>query len=176
VIKSGGAFPLSDGKDTTTKNDYGTQQGSIFCGTCHNVHNGSVSPYLNHEPLDTNLSPYMPYGFCEECHDAESEEFKFVHNSHPIDRGPAYPNTAETWPELFYTGGDGCIGGVTEDGSGSGNIICLSCHNVHAAATSYEGKVTIPENSDKTHGFILVEDNNESTSGSDMCQDCHPFE
>jgi hypothetical protein len=175
VIKYGGVFPLSDGKGTVTKNDYGTQQDTIFCGTCHKVHNGRISPYLNHESTDVYLSPYKPYGFCEECHDAESNEFKFVHNSHPIDKAPNYSATAETWPELFYSGGSGCRGGVTLDESDSGEIICLTCHNVHAAATSHNGMV-IGKN-DNTHGFLLIKDNMlmSTPGGSDMCQGCHPF-
>ncbi|MGA1840369.1 MAG: hypothetical protein ACMUIU_07060 [bacterium] len=183
VIKYGETFPLSDGEGVDTKNDYGTKKDSIFCGTCHNVHDKTVSPYLNYD--DSPKSPYEPDGFCEECHDAESSQFNFVHNSHPIERGPAFPRTAETWPKLFYSGGGGCEDGIalaesdygTTNGSSDGNILCLTCHNVHAAATSHEGTLKIGD-SDKTHGFLLVKDNMlmEVPGGSDMCQGCHPFE
>jgi hypothetical protein len=174
-INYGGTFPKSDGEESDTKNDYGTAPNSIYCGTCHNVHDDRVSPYLNHEPLDLYLSPYAPYSFCEECHDAESAQFKFVHNSHPIDKGPNYPATAEKWPELYFSGESGCIGGVTLDKTDSGKIICLTCHNVHAAATNSEGEVsTSPNNTG--HGKLLVRDNLSTKEGSDLCKDCHNFE
>jgi hypothetical protein len=175
VIKDGGVYPLSDGTDTVTKNDYGTQEDSIFCGSCHNVHDSRAFPYLNHEPLDLNLSPYTPNSFCEECHDAESNQFKFVHNSHPIDKGPNYPKTAERWPELYYSGESGCKGGVTLDGSDSGEIICLTCHNVHAARTNWKGEISTDSN-DSNHGKLLVKDNFSTEGGSTICKECHPFD
>ncbi|MGA1840367.1 MAG: hypothetical protein ACMUIU_07050 [bacterium] len=168
VIKYGGTFPLSDGTGDVTKNDYGTIKDRIFCGTCHSVHDSRVSPYLNHRSSDLNLSPYAPYSFCEECHDAESDQLRFVHNSHPIDKGPN-PNlgskpTYAKWPELYYTGGSGCRGGVTY-GSDTGEIICLTCHNVHAAATNWKGGVSDINSSN--HGKLLVRDYYY------LCSDCH---
>ncbi|MGA1796593.1 MAG: hypothetical protein ACMUIL_12115 [bacterium] len=174
IIRAGGDFPLSDGEGTTTVNDYGTSAGSIYCGTCHNAHDGRVAPYLNHEPGDMNLSPYAPFGFCEYCHDAASDQLQFVHDSHPIDKGPRYPATAEKWPELYFSGGSGAKGGITADTTETGHIICLTCHNVHAAATTWQGEVsTDPGNTG--HGRLLVRDNIESTEGSDLCKDCHTF-
>jgi len=174
VIQVGGIFPLSDGDNPGTKNDYGTTSGSIYCGTCHNVHDGRVPPYLNHKKDDVNLSPYAPFSFCEYCHDAASEQFRFVHDSHPIDKGPRYPATAEKWPELYFSGGSGGKGGVTTDNTETGRIICLTCHNVHAAATTWKGGVTTdPDGSG--HGRLLVRDNLETGEGSDLCKGCHTF-
>jgi hypothetical protein len=176
IIEIGGAFPLSDGPDPArdTLDDYGTQTGTIYCGTCHNVHDGRVQPYLNHEPEDLNISPYVANSFCEYCHDAESSRFQFVHNSHPIDAGPNPPATISRWPLLYYSGGSGCAGGVTSDDTESGHIICLTCHNIHAAATNWKGGSASDPNRNE-HGKLLVIDNKSSDQGSDMCQDCHQF-
>jgi hypothetical protein len=124
--------------------------------------------------LDLYISPYAPYSFCEECHDAESDQLKFVHNSHPIDKGPNNRITADSWPVLYYSGESGCRGGVTQDGSDSGKIICLTCHNVHAAATNWKGGISIDPNS-SIHGKLLVKDNLSIEGGSAICKECHPF-
>ena len=175
VITYGGPFPLSDGQGTQTKNDYGTGPGIIYCGTCHNVHDHRVTPYLN-EPEGLSLSPYDPYSFCEYCHDAESSQFQFVHNSHPIDVGPNPPATESRWPDLYCSGKSGCEGGVTFNNNfdNDGPIICLTCHNIHAAATNWRGEVTTAPNTEG-HGKLLVKDNLSTEEGSDMCRDCHNF-
>ncbi|MGA1790412.1 MAG: hypothetical protein ACMUIM_02920, partial [bacterium] len=81
------------------------------------------------------------------------------------------------WPDLYFTGGSGCEGGVTFSNNSDGPIICLTCHNIHAAATdqnggiSKDGDTTDPEG----HGKLLVKDNLSTEEGSDMCRDCHNF-
>ena len=62
----GGILPISDGPGLFTLNDYGTQPGQIFCGSCHDVHDqlrNPEGPYLR-----GITSPYKPGGFCPECH------------------------------------------------------------------------------------------------------------
>ena len=172
-IKAGGVFPLSDGSGLKTKDDYGTQAGHIYCGSCHNVHDGRITPYLNHEEDDINLA--LDNGFCEACHDESQDgSGEFVAMSHPVNVAPNPPVTTEVWKTIYYDGGSGEVGGITgETGNNDGTVICLTCHNVHACATSYNGMVSGKPDDD--HGMLLVRDNKETDEGSDMCKDCHPF-
>jgi hypothetical protein len=171
-MKTGGVYPISDGPGSITLDDYGTEPGHIYCGSCHNVHNGMIKPYLNHAEGDINLA--LDNGFCEACHDEGGGSGEFVETSHPIDVGPDPPATASVWDSVYYQGGDGNPGGITggtEDEFGT--VLCLTCHNVHACITSYNGMV--PGKNDEDHGMLLVRDNKSTDEGSDMCQDCHPF-
>ncbi|MBN2374744.1 hypothetical protein JXL19_13250 [bacterium] len=180
VIIAGGEFPLSDGDEEgeeKTNNDYGSEPGAIFCGTCHRVHDTAAHPYLNYEQGEPK-SPYDSgeFGFCEHCHDAESARFKFVHKSHPIGKGPNPPATENKWEEIYCSGGSGCRGGITYPQSETGNMICLTCHNVHAAATDWKGDISSDSDSG-IHGKLLIRDNKSAGSeqGSDLCRDCHNF-
>ena len=179
-------FPVSDGKGPDIPNDYGSEEGQIFCGTCHDIHRGSNQPYLR-----SNLSPYEAYGFCEACHDQDD----FVRYTHPIDRGPNSdpmygPVTAEEFVDvyndgspIFSEGGSGKPGGITapyDPGQSKsllgtkGKLICLTCHNTHAAVTSKDGKTE--GDSSEVHGKLLVKDNFPTTAtgeGDELCRACH---
>jgi len=171
-IKAGAVYPLSDGDDETTLNDYGTQAGSIFCGTCHGVHDGRITPYLNHAANDDNLA--VDKGFCEACHDEGGGTGEFVQMSHPVNVDPNPPATSDDWLPVYYEGGSGALGGITgETANEQGTVVCLTCHNVHACVTSFDGHVDGA--SDAGHGMLLVKDNTSTDMGSDMCRDCHPF-
>ena len=137
------------------------------------MHDGIITPYLNHAEGDINLA--LDNGFCEACHDEGSGTGEFVEASHPIDVGPNPPATAEEWDTVYNQGGDGNPGGITGGTRDEfGTVLCLTCHNVHACVTSYDGKVSGTSGED--HGMLLVRDNKSTDEGSDMCQDCHPFE
>jgi hypothetical protein len=177
VLPGSDVFPLPDGTENETIDDYGAEAGNIYCGSCHNVHAQyeSQSPYLN-----SGKSPYVADGFCEACHDDDSDDF--VLNSHPIAKGPNNePSlgspTVPTFPDLYttWTTGNpssGKPGGIVTD---AGEVICLTCHNTHAAVTSWDGK-TATEKTLYFHGQILVKDNyvrQINPAGSEMCKDCH---
>ncbi|MGA1843392.1 MAG: cytochrome c3 family protein [bacterium] len=186
IIIDPNSFPVSDGGENGVPDDYGTQQGEIFCGTCHDVHTGSNRPYLR-----SQRSPYEANGFCEGCHDQDG----FLSTSHPIDRGPNFdprngPVTAETFEDtlwgygpVFSSGGSGKPGGITDpyDAAQStsllgtkGKVICLTCHNTHAARTSRRGEVS--GDSSMVHGKLLVMDNfptNSTEPGDELCRACH---
>jgi len=179
-------FPVSDGDEKGVTDDYGTLPGEIFCGTCHDVHKGTNRPYLR-----SQRSPYEANGVCEACHDQEG----FLSHSHPIDRGPNTdkrygPVTVESFEDLlwgygqvFSSGGSGNPGGITApyDAAKSssllgaqGKVICLTCHNTHAARTSRNGEM--PNDSRMVHGKLLVMDNfpsNSTEPGDELCRACH---
>ncbi|MBN2373708.1 hypothetical protein JXL19_07975 [bacterium] len=187
----GVGFPISDGQGTAVLDDYGTQAGQMYCGTCHDIHDNSTAPYIG-----SHSSPYQPNGLCEECHDKGGQ---FVSSSHPIGVGPnpdpsqggrtasEFVDTYNGKGYLFSQGGSGRPGGVTypfntqqeksTDG-GKGKVICLTCHNVHAAATSWQG-TTKTDTENQNHGKLLVKDNNAYrpllAPGSELCKACHPF-
>ncbi|MGA1864790.1 MAG: hypothetical protein ACMUHX_06975 [bacterium] len=180
-------FPVSDGNSPAVPNDYGSKEGQIFCGTCHDVHRATNRPYLR-----SNHSPYEVYGLCEECHEKDREF------SHPIGIGPninpaqgkptgtAFVDTYNGGGPLFSQGGSGRPGGITSPYDpvtgesilgGSGKVVCLTCHNVHAAVTSWEGGTKNDPNMD--HGHLLVKDNmrnrEQVNAGSELCKACHSF-
>ncbi len=188
-IQVGGKFPLSDGWMTSpsgspvegTVNDYGVDPGLIFCGTCHNVHDNCTnpgSPYLR-----GTSSPYMPMGFCEECH-TSSTSTMFIDPllNHPLGK-ETIPPTGDAGMAEFTAGLRGEKGGDSSNPSGGpfevGMIICLTCHSVHAASTTFDGHADFPRSlakvsSQGNHGKLLVMDNYSDSSGSDMCICCHP--
>lgn len=171
IIK--GVHPISDGTGISILNDYGTKAGHIFCGSCHNVHDSRKKPYLDHTHVAFDLS--LEDGFCESCHEYDSGAFG--HMSHPLYEGPREPATKGYWDTWFWQGGSGKPYGITGNGGGAvGSVICLTCHNVHAASTNWEG-ATSGDMDNHIHGKLLVKDNfpNTSEEGSDMCQDCHLF-
>ncbi|MGA1795876.1 MAG: cytochrome c3 family protein [bacterium] len=170
-VKPGGVYPLSDGPGLMTLNDYGTDAGRMYCGTCHTVHNGMIRPYLNHAEDDINLA--LDNGFCEECHDENHGSGRFLQFGHPMNKDPNPPSTEPVWDALYFQGGDGEPGGITGDvQNGEGTVICLTCHNIHASATSFDGRV--PGKADQGHGRLTVRENRMTDQGSDMCRDCHP--
>ncbi|MGA1867020.1 MAG: cytochrome c3 family protein [bacterium] len=187
-------FPLSDGESTEyVVDDYGTEKGQMYCGSCHDVHDPSRVPYLNY-PRDTQdeliKTAYEPYGFCEDCHNAGADgknhttSGEFIKTTHPIDEGPnnsrgdSFP-TVNSFPDIFQDGGSGTEGGVLYEG----RVICLTCHNVHAAETSWNGYVENDFDPWDTrlhnHGSLLVVDNMQNKSdhsaGSELCKTCHPI-
>lgn len=188
-------FPLADGKPGAAggiMDDYGTIKDRIYCGTCHDVHMNVKPPYLypfSIEPKDTG-SPYLAddpettgviEGFCEQCHcTAENPDPMSKVSTHPVgtDKKPSSKTDSE-WPEKFYGGKSGSDHGITLPNTKDGGVLCLSCHNVHAAATAWDGTVvgeTSPTSSDDKgpHGQILVLDNYSEAPGSNMCVECHP--
>ncbi|MEW5800800.1 MAG: cytochrome c3 family protein [bacterium] len=184
-IRVGGKFPLSDYNGFGTLDDYGVKQGLIYCGTCHDVHNNRTnlrSPYLR-----GTRSPYVAMGFCEECHTTPgSTMFIDPMLNHPLGRGPDLSPggaTSLTWLPEFTTGLSGEKGGVTFTPAGeapaAGRVICLTCHSVHAASTTFDGWADFPHSLNGVsalgnHGNLLVIDNYKDPSGSDMCIRCHP--
>ncbi|MEW5803687.1 MAG: dockerin type I repeat-containing protein [bacterium] len=191
-----GKFPLADGKPGAPggiMDDYGTAAGQIYCGTCHDVHNNQKPPYLY------QLSPYdvaSPYksddggsvvtsqaardGFCEQCHcSVDNPDPMHRGATHPVGKRvlPLPPKTVEKFTDIFFCGGSGLPYGITYSQSGGkGGVICLTCHNVHAASTSWNGTVpgeTTSAGRPGTHGRLLVKDNNASPPGGNLCQGCH---
>lgn len=197
-IRVGGKFPLSDGLYYGTLNDYGVSPGLIFCGTCHNVHDNRTNPQSAY--LRGTASPYVPMGFCEECHTTlMSSMFIDPLLNHPLGKGPGeMPNLMlpegsifrsttidplRGWDNIFVTGLSGEKGGVTFTPLGQdprlGQVICLTCHSVHAASTTFDGWADYPHStaeifSPGNRGNLLVMDNYLDPSGSDMCIRCHP--
>ncbi|MCL6582891.1 MAG: hypothetical protein K6U11_04560 [bacterium] len=183
-IRPGGKFPLSDGPGLATLDDYGVSAGLIYCGTCHDVHNNRSNPRSPY--LRGTQSPYVAMGFCEECHTAPgSTMFVDPLLNHPLGRGPNLVSgtTSTTWLPEFTTGLSGEKGGVTFTPAGEapvvGRVICLTCHSVHAASTTFDGWADFPHSLDGVsapgnHGNLLVIDNYFDPSGSDMCIRCHP--
>jgi len=203
-MKPGGVFPISDGDSTDTVDDYGVmkksdhdeKEGLMYCGSCHNVHKAAVKPYLNGE-----YSPYITYpdetdGFCQGCHYSDAtglnEDYEnFMERTHPIYKEPSWPATYDSLykDQKYCDGGDGKKGaafaGDTDGPSNTGSepIICLSCHNVHAAMTNFDGgkakKFDNPSSTEEQwdHGKLLVIDNNQNNNAqkSDLCIQCHPM-
>lgn len=202
-------FHDSDGAGSGVMDDYGTTANQIYCGTCHDVHNNSKFPYLFLVQDESSDSPASPYvvdtevergkGFCEQCHCTENNLDPMAGvGTHPVgdDKVPS-TITVTAWPDEFLGGGSGSEKGITADttitapisgGSATGGLLCLTCHNIHAATTSWDRTAKIdpdapntPDNIDETkdHGPLLVMDNfldplNPVSKGSDMCKACHP--
>jgi len=190
-------FPKADGvpgASATRMDDYGTVNAQIYCGTCHDVHDNHKPPYLHRLDEADTASPYivddtvgLGDSFCMQCHAEENNDPLGVGISHPVgdDEGPSNV-TVVTWPTQFFGGGSGSKSGVTADttlrepisgGSEIGGVICLTCHNIHAATTSWDGIIDgeshPPAGEDGPHGKLLVQDNKQSTEGSEMCGACH---
>jgi hypothetical protein len=60
-----------------------------------------------------------------------------------------------------------------------GQMTCLTCHNIHAAETTYDGFTDKPRSDeaaliDGRHGNLLIIDNGHGPAGSDLCINCHP--
>ncbi|MEW5802856.1 MAG: cytochrome c3 family protein [bacterium] len=200
-----GLFPIADGSSGApggTMDDYGTEAGQIYCGSCHDVHDNVKPPYLYRLSLDDKATPYKSdslvnadgspvtvanqaarEGFCEQCHctltnaDPMGKDAKITH---PVGE-KVVPNALKTkapFTERFYGGGSGSSRGITygnfKDGK-NGGVICLTCHNVHAAKTPWSGKVGSSTLERDLHGFLLVEDNypGDRPPGGNMCQGCH---
>lgn len=188
-------FPRGDGKAGQlgdVHDDYGTVDGQIYCGTCHDVHDNTKYPYLYRLGVDDFASPYKSDdykatftsqakrdGFCEQCHctsnnpDPDGETGKITH---PV--GIKWvPNAAKTlspFTEKFYGGGSGSDKGITYDKGGSNaGVICLTCHNVHAARTPWSGTAGSTKKVKDLHGYLLVDDNYVGPPGGSMCQGCH---
>jgi len=192
-----GGFPKADSMpgagptSNSVMDDYGTEEGQIYCGTCHDVHDNSKGPYLYRKSWDDKASPYEAGGFCEQCHcTAENPDpMAGVAPPHPVgdDKVPS-TITATAWPSEFFGGGSGSDKGITADttisasisgGTANGGVLCLTCHNIHAATTSWDRKDQSGDET-KDHGPLLVMDNfqnpgDESSKGSDMCAACHPY-
>jgi len=193
-MKPGGVFPVSDGDSTDTVDDYGVPNNRMYCGSCHNVHDAGIKPYLNgdHSPYITY--PHETDGFCQGCHHSDAadlgQEYKnFMGHTHPIYKEPLPPATFDPLytDQKLRNGGDGKKGatfaGDTNGGSNNGSepILCLSCHNVHAAMTNFDGskakKFDDPSSTEEKweHGKLLVIDNNQNNNAqkSDLCMQCH---
>lgn len=192
-----GGFPKADSMpgagptSNSVMDDYGTEEGQIYCGTCHDVHDNSKVPYLYRKSWDDKASPYEAGGFCNQCHCTEENNDPGAGDAppHPVgdDKGPNPPLTAGAWLSEFFGGGSGSNKGITADttinppisgGTDTGGVLCLTCHNIHAATTSWSGESQSGDET-KDHGPILVMDNfqdplNPVSKGSDMCKACHP--
>jgi predicted CXXCH cytochrome family protein len=165
-------FLISDGSRSGIINDYGVPPGEIFCGSCHNIHKASNKPYLRVE-----TSPYTGQGFCEGCH---TENPGGGLSSHPVGVSPNLDKTLPEFPEPLFGGGSGEAKGLTKGNTAKGEILCLTCHNMHAALTDHNGNLLgeIDQIFKRgRHGPLLLVDNFSSETGSDLCRLCHkPFE
>jgi len=202
VIKDG-KFPLADGTPGAAggvMDDYGTVAGEFYCGSCHDVHSNQKPPYLYKLSSSDVASPYMSDstdsidvkvtpqdskdGFCEQCHcTPNNPDPKAEGTTHPVG-DKAIPDTSKTARDfpVEFSGRDKLEGngggsqyGLTYLNRGSrGGVICLTCHGVHAASTSWNGMVNSGSTKDN-HGKLLVKDNflKDTGIGSDMCGGCH---
>jgi len=168
-------LPISDGDQLKVVDDYGAGQGKIYCGSCHDVHKSANPPYLRDKD-----SPYRGSGFCARCH---SELPAGGQSSHPVNVFPRPGITDERFPRFAYGGKSGLPYGITSDESPSGQLLCLSCHSIHAAKTSPSGQIKLASSAaagraeGRSHGKLLVVDNFSSQEGSDLCRGCHtPYE
>ncbi len=172
LAKPKGGFLVSDGTRAEVVNDYGVPSGEIFCGSCHNVHKATNKPYLRVE-----ASPYAGQGFCEGCHTDHPGEGL---SSHPVGVPPNTDKTLSEFPEILFGGGSGEPRGITQGNTADGKVLCLTCHNVHAALTDHRGNLLGEMDQigkEGKHGPLLLVDNFSSESGSDLCLSCHkPFE
>lgn len=194
-------FPKADGipgASVGVMDDYGTVDGQIYCGTCHDVHINSKPPYLYPLSANDHASPYKSDevgrtfssqadrdGFCEQCHcTANSSDPMAIGSTHPVgaNKVPVVPHTGAEFPKQFAGGGSGSPLGITAGSNTTKDgVLCLTCHNVHAAATAWDGAITsesrpaVDSNGKKTgkHGQLLVMDNYLKDPGSDMCGACH---
>ena len=198
----GGLFPVSDGEGIDVVDDYGVmnknnhkeKEGYMYCGSCHNVHENTIEPYLNGNPQ--RHEPYKAYpdavdGFCQGCHQGDNpapgdENQNWIKKTHPV-----YEEPSDITEDPFYKTskyiceGSGRKGAIfdNKDTTGTAPILCLSCHNVHAAMTNWEGSKAKkswdnPSSDDESpgHGMLLVIDNNvDGGQKSDMCIQCHPM-
>ncbi|MEW5802855.1 MAG: cytochrome c3 family protein [bacterium] len=147
-----------------------------------------ASPYKSDDYTsnydDGKLDAPFPFqsqrdGFCEQCHCAkDSPDPMDIGWTHPvgINEVPNPLMTGVPFTEKFYGGGSGSNRGITygnfRDGKNAG-VICLTCHNVHAASTSWDGAVDTDPSKARQHGKLLVMDNFSTQAGSDMCGACH---
>lgn len=160
-------FPISDGDSDKVLDDYGVAEGKIYCGSCHDIHKSSNMPYLRGED-----SPYVSDAYCTKCHVLSL----YGRSSHPTGVSPRQGVTIEKFPEILYGGKSGENRGITSDESATGQVLCLTCHNMHAAKTNFDGRLDSAGAGDEesgTHGKLLVVDNFSSSAGSDLCRSCH---
>jgi hypothetical protein len=204
-IGRAGTFPLADGVPGAgpaqgAMDDYGAVKGQIYCGTCHDVHVNNKAPYLYQLSPNDHASPYQSdpvgstyasqadrKGFCEQCHcTASNSDPMAIGATHPVgaDKVPVVPHTSAEFPKQFAGGGSGSPLGITAmNNTIKDGVICLTCHNVHAAATAWDGSAAseprtsaaVDSNGQKTgkHGQLLVMDNYSAEPGSNMCGACH---
>ncbi|MGA1843393.1 MAG: hypothetical protein ACMUIS_02385 [bacterium] len=166
-----GEFLVSDGPGLWVGNDYGVPAGELFCGSCHTIHHAANRPYLR-----GNASPYKNQGFCQGCH---TEHPAGGMSSHPVGVPPNPDKTLQAFPAPLFGGGSGDPRGITQGNIPEGEILCLTCHSVHAASTTHNGDTfdkTDQMDTQGGHGHLLVADNRETEEGSDLCRLCHePF-
>jgi hypothetical protein len=161
--------------------EYGAVQTAMYCGTCHNVHvqnssdlQGQMFRRVNNTAAN-NLAR-----LCIDCHGASGMA---AGKSHPTYVDAGYDTdmpsvrTASPIPSQFGAGGDGVAGGRTGGSTpggttASGNMSCETCHNFHAANTDMYGNIT-DSGTVENKGKLLVQDNNATAVGSDMCRNCH---
>jgi len=188
IISAGGVgvpkFLKADGKPGSAggvMDDYGTVEGQIFCGTCHDVHINTKPPYLYRLSENDKASPYEANGYCEQCHcTATNPDPMAQGTTHPVgaDKVPNGRNTCTAFPKQFYGGKSGSPLGITAgNNTATDGVLCLTCHNVHAAATAWDGTIAgeqrpAPGQKGK-HGQLLVQDNYSEAPGSNMCRACH---
>ena len=172
IARPKNGFWVSDGSRPVVTNDYNVPPGEIFCGSCHNVHRAQNKPYLR-----VDASPYIEEGFCEGCH---SDHPAGGMSSHPVGVRPNAEKTLAKFSDPLYGGGSGEPKGITKGNSDEGEILCLTCHNMHAASTDLNGNIlgTMNQiNQEGKHGILLQLDNFSSEAGSDLCRLCHePFD
>jgi len=168
-------LPVSDADLDGVVDDYGAGKGKIYCSSCHDIHHSANTPYLRGKD-----SPYAGGGFCASCHTENPANGK---SSHPIGVSPKTGITIEEFPQFAYGGKSGVCRGITSDESASGQVICLTCHSIHAAKTSVDGRIDLAKAMQPAqrspsppgrHGKLLVVDNFSSDQGSDLCRSCHP--
>ncbi|MGA1867022.1 MAG: hypothetical protein ACMUJM_00595 [bacterium] len=169
---------VSDGKEKGILDDYNVEKDHIWCGSCHNVHKQGeyfsyYTEYFIKERTAYLREENISSALCKKCH----FDYGGHPSNHPMDRGPndTLPHfpTNKSFPELFYSGRSGGIGGQTSDDTGYGEIICQTCHSVHTAVTNWNG---YNRNNRPQSGYLLVITNNYTQGqgqGSGLCLSCH---
>jgi predicted CXXCH cytochrome family protein len=121
--ESGADVPLQ-----STLLDHLTAEGNVTCGTCHDPHSNSVSPFLR---LDNSAN-----AMCLDCHRQQDmgsvRTYTGSQLSHPV--GAALPVSATYHnPPLDVDGNPQPSDGNTTNDLvlNGGNVQCTSCHGVH---------------------------------------------
>ena len=178
---------VSDGNDEECKNDYGVENGKIWCGSCHNVHKQDSPPVSYSPDFIERRTAYLRKpnvtrddsgsALCIACHSKRPKPGY----SHPVNV-PLKQNAVQlgdNFQGYLTSGFSGGIGGQTSTDTPYGDIICQSCHSVHSAVTRYDG---ISRTGNVNSGKLLIIDNgiggkflNQPAylQGSGLCYNCH---
>lgn len=172
---------VSDGEESICMNDYGVETGSIWCGSCHNVHQQDSPPTSLSQEARDRRSAYLRTSnensqLCICCHTNTP-----LHGiSHPVNvpLNTAKIHLNDPFKDYAVAGYSGGIGGQTSNDNLKGNITCQSCHSVHSAVTGWHG---ISRDGNSGAGILLIIDNSSGgvfqdkiyDRGSGLCLNCH---